>query len=267
MQNSGDGHLDDLETILNAPPPALGAPLRQGSRADDQTSSAAAGPAEPRRVAAGSIELKSPAAAHSSAVMVPQLLLTNAHREGLRISPKSEVRCSITRAVVSPRSSDIAAAIQYRPGPANVQVESSIEQKGAGCQERKGEEAMEGASALFADRVSVFCSDQSSANDASITGWLPIRRSAGAAGSPDQTVVQQSAQADTPDKSRAPIFGTFAKMTVAASLVGAVAGGAAAGPLGLTLGEHQLWTVFYVCKILSFFFPYLSNCMTWYDDS
>lgn len=46
----------------------------------------------------------------------------------------------------------------------------------------------------------------------------------------------QGPQLHSHDTISLPLLGTYEKMTVAASLVGAVAGGAAAGPLGVSLG-------------------------------
>ncbi|BDA50776.1 hypothetical protein COCOBI_16-4540 [Coccomyxa sp. Obi] len=229
-RGKGTGDLDDLEAILSAPPPALGEPLRRNSLRSAGCPSAHQG-----SLTTGHAEASATSTARSGTVAVPPLALTDAHREGPRISPKSEVRCSITRAVVSPRSSDIAAAIQYRPGPAALAGSAPTEQRPACRQGSTSRESVEETSAPFADTLSNFRGMGSSAASERITGWLPIHRKAGSAGN---TGVQ-GPQSHAHDTIKLPLLGTYEKMTVAASLVGAVAGGAAAGPLGVSLGAKS----------------------------
>lgn len=185
---AGTGDLDDLEAILSAPPPALGEPLRRNSVGPAGRQSAQQG--STAIAESGHVEASATSTGRSCAVAVPPLALTDAHREGPRISPKSEVRCSITRAVVSPRSSDIAAAIQYRPGPAALAGIASTEQKPVCRQGSTSREPVEETSAPFVDTLSNFRGMGSSAASDRITGWLPIRRKAGIAGSAGNTDVQ-----------------------------------------------------------------------------
>jgi hypothetical protein len=221
-----------MEAILSAPPPALGEPLRQKPlKAVGQTSTLPGLQSSPA-AASGCQDPLTGSAKRSSAIAVPPLALTDAHREGRRISPKSEVRCSITRAVVSPRSSDMAAALQYRSGPTVLAHQSNAGQSTAGRQTSTSREPVEESMASFADRLSSFRGKGLAGSDR-IPGWLPLHRRAGAAGSPGQIDGQRRA---TPTIS-VPVLGTYEKMTVAASLMGAVAGGAAAGPLGVSVGE------------------------------
>lgn len=226
----GTGDLDDLEAILSAPPPALGEALRPNSFRSAGRHSVQHG--STATAESGHAEAPIPSMGRSCAVPVPPLALTDAHREGPRISPKSEVRCSITRAVVSPRSSDIAAAIQYRPNPA---AHAGTERKPACRQENTSREPVEETSAPFSDTLSNFRGMGSSTASDRISGWLPIHRKTCIASSAGNTGVQ-GPQSLAHDTISLPLLGTYEKITVAASLVGAVAGGAAAGPLGVSLG-------------------------------
>ncbi len=240
---AGTGDLDDLEAILSAPPPALGEPLRQKTtvKADGQSSSL---PAQQGSSAAAGQDASATSRARSSAVTVPPLALTDAHREGRRISPKHEVRCSITRAVVSPRSSDVAAALQYRSSPSALAEKGSAKGSTAARQESSSSQPVEQSAPSFADTVSSF-RGKGTAGSERITGWLPIHRKAGAASSSGQGGAQPSVPGSANQTISLPVLGAYEKMTVAASLVGAVAGGAAAGPLGVSMGEHPAWSLLY----------------------
>ncbi len=183
---AGTGDLDDLEDILSAPPPALEEPLKRNScRAAGRHFVQQGTIATAEKI--GHAEASATSIGRCGAVAVPPLALTDAHREGPRISPKSEVRCSITRAVISPRSSDIAAAVQYRHGPAAL---AATEQKPACRQGSTSREPVEEASAPFADTLSNFRGMGSSTASERISGWLPIHRKAGEAGSAGNTGVQ-----------------------------------------------------------------------------
>lgn len=270
------GELADMEAILCAPPPSLGAPLAHKHAAVEAAdasvaplqpvpipdrnaqSSSSAGLAKPAGNKAGlqlgmqpQAEVPKKLPLRNSPVAPP---ITDAHREGPRVkSPRdTTVRCSITRAVVSPRSSDVAAAVQYRPGaPA---AASQLQQRIYNPSQPSGltTTSVHPLSSASADT----CKDDSAVNGAPQAAQLNADQQQAEMGvhkssregctSPGAMqgqggITERGSREEAAAKGliRLPKLGTYEKMTVAASVVGAVAGGVAAGPLGVSIGESM----------------------------
>jgi hypothetical protein len=216
------------------------------------------------------------AAAHKAPPLpLKQLLsVTDAHREGPRVSPRDRgVRCSITRAVVSPRSSDIAAAIKYEAGPMLGMDKAHIKQpplrRATPVHSSSTSAAAEEPSSRtwVSERINAAQHGRRSADfkpadvhPLSSPRLLPPQHEsatpADEAGTQQSAAVVTSSQAlpgsregDMPkveaDQGQVPRQGTiwlpglgmYEKMTVAATVAGAVAGGVAAGPLGVSIGK------------------------------
>lgn len=247
--------MEDLDDILSAPPPALGAPLRRAQKGHSDAPEAA----DAGKAAEGKPELQaqdSRLGARDAPAPATQPALQH---DPLRVGPRttagtSTVRCSITRAAsvspkVSPRgrqgcAQGCAPERDNSGQPAPVQCTAQGEAGGeAGAEQLHHESDVEQASSMLG-HILPSSSVTSAASGRGLTVVLPAGEAERAEGRPDsngQAAEEKSSTAAAGSGAlwvsmRVPGVGAYQSMTIAASLVGAVAGGAAAGPLGVSLG-------------------------------